>query len=74
MKKTKTTAPTPAALDRLYSDRELNEHFGFPLPMLRKNRQLRRGIPFIRLGRLARYRATDVRAYVDSRVVPTRGR
>jgi predicted DNA-binding transcriptional regulator AlpA len=47
-------------LDRLLSDREVERITGRARSTLQKDRVAGRGIPFVRLGRLVRYRESDV--------------
>jgi hypothetical protein len=53
-------------LDPLLSDQELSRVTGRAVSTLQKDRVAGRGIPFIRLGRLIRYRQSDVCAYLAS--------
>jgi predicted DNA-binding transcriptional regulator AlpA len=51
-------------LDQLLSDREVAMLTGRARSSLQKDRSYGGGIPFIRLGRLIRYRSSDVDAYI----------
>jgi predicted DNA-binding transcriptional regulator AlpA len=53
-------------LDPLLSDRDVQEITGRARSTLQKDRVTGSGIPFIRMGRLVRYRQSDVRAYIES--------
>jgi hypothetical protein len=53
-------------LDPLLSDRDVEKITGRARSTLQKDRVSGSGIPFVRLGRLVRYRQTDVRAYLDA--------
>jgi hypothetical protein len=51
-------------LDPLLDDRAVGSITGRARSTLQKDRVAGTGIPFIRIGRLVRYRASDVRAYL----------
>ena len=53
-------------LDRLLSDRDVEKITGRARSTLQKDRVSGSGIPFIRIGRLVRYRQSDVDAFLDS--------
>jgi len=53
-------------LDPLLSDREVAEVTGRARSTLQKDRVAGTGIPFVRLGRLIRYRQADVSSYLAS--------
>jgi hypothetical protein len=53
-------------LEPLLSDRDVEKITGRARSMLQKDRVSGSGIPFVRLGRLIRYRQSDVRAYLDA--------
>jgi predicted DNA-binding transcriptional regulator AlpA len=53
-------------LDPLLSDRDVQEITGRARSTLQKDRVIGSGITFIRIGRLVRYRQSDVRAYIES--------
>jgi predicted DNA-binding transcriptional regulator AlpA len=50
--------------DRLLSDREVEKITGRARSTLQKDRVLGAGIPFVRLGRLVRYKESVVQAYI----------
>jgi len=52
-------------LDPLLSDRDVEKITGRARSTLQKDRVAGTGIPFIRLGRLVRYRQSDVTAFLD---------
>jgi predicted DNA-binding transcriptional regulator AlpA len=52
-------------LDPLLSDRDVEKITGRARSTLQKDRVGGNGIPFVRLGRLVRYRESDVIAYLD---------
>jgi predicted DNA-binding transcriptional regulator AlpA len=51
-------------LDPLLSDREVSRIIGRAVSTLQKDRVTGGGIQFIRVGRLVRYRQSDVSAYL----------
>jgi predicted DNA-binding transcriptional regulator AlpA len=53
-------------LEPLFSDREVEKITGRARSTLQKDRVAGTGIPFIRLGRLVRYRQSDVEAFLDA--------
>jgi predicted DNA-binding transcriptional regulator AlpA len=58
------------AIERLLSDRDVSAITGRARSTLQKDRVAGTGIPFVRLGSLVRYRATDVERYLAE--LPTR--
>ena len=50
------------------------EILGFSVAALRKRRWLREAPAFLKVGRLVRYRLSDLQAYLDSCTVAPRGR
>jgi predicted DNA-binding transcriptional regulator AlpA len=57
-------------VENLLSDRELSRVTRRSRSSLQKDRLKGGGVPFIRIGRLVRYRASDVEAWVAK--LPTR--
>jgi predicted DNA-binding transcriptional regulator AlpA len=53
-------------LDPLLSDQDVERITGRARSTLQKDRVSGSGIPFIRVGRLVRYRQSDVKAYLDA--------
>jgi predicted DNA-binding transcriptional regulator AlpA len=53
-------------LDPLLSDRDVEKITGRARSTLQKDRVVGTGIPFVRIGRLVRYRQSDVTAFLDS--------
>jgi len=51
-------------IDRLLDDREVAEIIGRARSSLQKDRLVGGGIPFVRIGRLVRYRQSDVNAFL----------
>lgn len=60
-----TTIPLPA----LMSQRQAAEYLGFSEKKLERDRWCEKQIPYVKLGRNVRYRATDLIAYVNGNVV-----
>jgi predicted DNA-binding transcriptional regulator AlpA len=52
--------------DPLLSDRDVQEITGRARSTLQKDRVSGAGIPFVRIGRLVRYRQSDVKAYIEA--------
>jgi predicted DNA-binding transcriptional regulator AlpA len=52
--------------DQLLSDRDVEKITGRAQSTLQKDRVAGKGIPFVRMGRLVRYRQSDVNAYLAS--------
>ena len=53
-------------LDQLLSDRDVEKITGRARSTLQKDRVSGGGIPFVRIGRLVRYRQRDVTAFLDA--------
>lgn len=53
----------------LLSGKEVETEYGLTVPWQRKMRSLRRGPKFIRIGRLVKYRRTDLLAFLNHHVV-----
>lgn len=52
--------------DRLIDDRELSRLIGRARSSLQKDRTVGRGVPYVRVGALVRYRMSDVEVYLAS--------
>ena len=61
-----STVALQTGLDPLLSDRDVERITGRARSTLQKDRVIGTGIPFVRIGRLVRYRAADVAAYLDA--------
>jgi excisionase family DNA binding protein len=48
----------------LLNEKQVSEKLGVKIPCLRRWRHERRGLPFVRVGRLVRYRLEDLEAFV----------
>jgi hypothetical protein len=53
-------------LNQLLSDRDVERVTGRARSTLQKDRVAGIGIPFVRIGRLVRYRPADVAAYLEA--------
>jgi predicted DNA-binding transcriptional regulator AlpA len=56
--------------DELINDREVARVIGRSVATVRNDRLHGRGVPFVKVGRLVRYRKSDVRKYIAD--LPTR--
>ena len=56
----------------ILNEREVWEMYGFTLPYLRRARRERRGPRFLKVGKLVRYRRSDVENYLTAHAVETR--
>lgn len=52
--------------ERLIDDRELSRRIGRARSTLQKDRVAGRGVPYVRIGSLVRYRESDVEFYLAS--------
>jgi predicted DNA-binding transcriptional regulator AlpA len=53
-------------LDPLLSDRDVERITGRARSTLQKDRVVGTGIPFVRIGRLVRYRQSDIQTFLDA--------
>ncbi|AQA05032.1 hypothetical protein BVC93_24450 [Mycobacterium sp. MS1601] len=63
--------PSPQALDELLTPQEVADYRGTTTAVLAQERFKGTGPKFIRDGRRIRYRASDIRAYMDANTVET---
>jgi predicted DNA-binding transcriptional regulator AlpA len=63
---TATAPELPQGFERLLDDNELAAVIGRSRSRIQKDRLEGRGPPFVKIGRLVRYRADDVRNYLRS--------
>ena len=56
----------------ILNEREVWEEYGFTIPYLRRARRERRGPRFLKVGKLVRYRRSDIEAYLSANAVETR--
>jgi predicted DNA-binding transcriptional regulator AlpA len=54
------------------TEKQVSETFGFTVPYLRRARREKRGPRFLKLGKLVRYRRSDIEAYLSAHAVETR--
>jgi hypothetical protein len=60
-------APEPE-LESLLTEQEYARITKRSVASVRRDRLLRQGCPYVKLGALVRYRPADVRAYIESRL------
>lgn len=66
-------ASTPSEqIERLYNEQELAHIIGRSLASIRRDRLFGLGVPYVRIGKLIRYRPSDVRQFLDQNVQRTR--
>ena len=53
------------------NEREVAQMFGFMIPFLRRCRRERRGPHFLKVGKLVRYRRTDIESFLCAHAVET---
>jgi predicted DNA-binding transcriptional regulator AlpA len=56
---------------KLLTEKQTSELTGIPLPTLRNDRfrRVASGIPYVKKGRSIRYRAADIKAFIDSHTI-----
>jgi predicted DNA-binding transcriptional regulator AlpA len=54
------------------NEREVYEEYGLTVPYLRRARRERRGPKFMKVGKLVRYRRSDLEAYLNAHTIETR--
>ena len=59
-----STIDLPQGIETLLSDRDVERITGRARSTLQKDRVLGTGIPFVRVGRLVRYRQSDVSTFL----------
>lgn len=62
-----TTVQTPQI--RYLSERAVSEMTGIPVKSLQQNRFHRKGLPYVKFGKLVRYDLQDVVSYLEARKV-----
>lgn len=65
---------TVAELPELLTTEELAEFLGVSAETLANERYLKRGFPYIKLGKRVRYRLNDVMAHLDANTVRAGGK
>jgi len=58
--------------DELLTERGVFGDYGLTIPWQRRTRRERRGPPFLKLGKMVRYRRRDVEAYLEGNTVKPR--
>jgi len=53
------------------NERQVEEIYGFTIPYLRRARRERRGPRFLKLGKLVRYRRSDIESFLSANAVET---
>ena len=57
----------------VFNERQVEEIYGLTIPYLRRARRERRGPKFLKVGKLVRYRKTDIESYLSGHTVETGG-
>ena len=57
----------------ILNERQVQELYGFSIPYLRRTRRERRGPRFLKVGKLVRYRKSDIEAFLAVHVVESTG-
>ncbi len=55
------------------NERQVQEIYGFSVPYLGRTRRERRGPRFLKVGKLVRYRRSDIEAFLAAHVVESTG-
>lgn len=55
-------------MEHLLCEREAAQFLGVSVALLRKQRYLGTGCPYVKLNRLVRYRTEDIETYISDRV------
>ena len=58
----------------ILNERQVQEVYGFTIAYLRRARRERRGPRFLKVGKLVRYRRSDIEAYLSAHAVETNSR
>ena len=58
----------------ILNERQVQEVYGFTVAYLRRARRERRGPRFLKVGKLVRYRRSDIEAYLTAHAVETADR
>jgi predicted DNA-binding transcriptional regulator AlpA len=58
-------------VSEILNERQVQEFYGFSIPYLRRARHERRGPRFLKVGKLVRYRRSDIEAYLTAHAVET---
>jgi len=55
--------------NELLTERQVRNCYGLSVPWQRRTRRERRGPPFLKLGRMVRYRRADIEAYLAASTI-----
>jgi predicted DNA-binding transcriptional regulator AlpA len=55
----------------ILNERQVQETYGFTVAYLRRARRERRGPRFLKVGKLVRYRRSDIEAYLSAHAIET---
>ncbi len=55
----------------ILNESQVQELYGFKIPYLRRARRERRGPRFLKIGKLVRYRKSDIESFLTAHVVET---
>ncbi len=58
----------------ILSERQVQEIYGFTVPYLRRCRRERRGPRFLKIGKIVRYRRSDIESFLATHAVETSGK
>lgn len=58
-----------SARKEILDERELTQEYGLSGPWLKKQRRLRKPPPFLRFGRMIKYRRDDIEKFIAAHVV-----
>jgi predicted DNA-binding transcriptional regulator AlpA len=56
----------------IFNEKEVREEFGLTVPWLRKQRRLGNGPTYLKIGKMVRYRRSDVEVYLAGHAVEPR--
>jgi len=56
----------------ILNEQQVHEVYGFSVPYLRRARRERRGPRFLKVGKLVRYRRSDIEVFLSAHEVETR--
>ena len=53
----------------LLTEKEVQEYYKININTLQRNRSVGLGLPYVKLGRLVRYKVSDIEKYLDANTV-----
>ena len=53
----------------LLTEKEVQEYYKINVNTLQRNRSMGLGLPYVKLGRLVRYKVSDIEKYLDANTV-----